>query len=65
MGVDARADPLGPPGPTETGYHGARPVRSGRRLGCAATIQGPAVIDIPVDSQVHRLVVRKDVMSLA
>ena len=31
----------------------------GRRLGCAARIQGDLVIDIPEDSQVHRQVVRK------
>jgi uncharacterized 2Fe-2S/4Fe-4S cluster protein (DUF4445 family) len=59
---DIPADPtrLSPPGPTETDYHGKRPLVEGRRLGCAAHACADVVIDIPADSQVHRQVVRKD-----
>lgn len=52
-------DALSAPGPTETEYRGRRPLTDGRRLGCAATIEGDVVIDVPAESQVHRQVVRK------
>lgn len=35
-------------------------MRTGRRLGCQALVQGDLVIDVPPDSQVHRQIVRKD-----
>ena len=54
------ADALGPPTSLETGYRGRRPLADGRRLGCAATVCGDVVIDVPAASQVHRQVVRKD-----
>jgi uncharacterized 2Fe-2S/4Fe-4S cluster protein (DUF4445 family) len=38
-----------------------RPLREGRRLGCAATVLADAVIDVPSESQVHKQVVRKSV----
>ena len=44
----------------ETDYRGARPFESGHRLGCAATVCGDVVVDVPPASQVHRQVVRKD-----
>lgn len=34
-------------------------MKTGRRLGCQAKLQGDVVIDIPEDSQVHRQVIRK------
>ena len=58
-GVEARADRLSDPGPTETEYQGRRPLGAGHRLGCAARIVEDVVIDVPADSQVHRQVVRK------
>jgi uncharacterized 2Fe-2S/4Fe-4S cluster protein (DUF4445 family) len=58
-GVEARADRLSEPGPTETHYQGRRPLVEGHRLGCAARILEDVVIDVPPDSQVHRQVVRK------
>jgi uncharacterized 2Fe-2S/4Fe-4S cluster protein (DUF4445 family) len=58
-GVEARADRLSEPGPTESGYQGRRPLADGHRLGCAARIIEDVVIDVPPDSQVHRQVVRK------
>ncbi len=44
----------------EARYDRVRGLRAGRRLGCQATVQGDVVIDVPVESQVHRQVVRKD-----
>jgi len=43
----------------EERYHRKRGLKDGRRLGCQATVQGDAVIDVPPESQVHRQVVRK------
>lgn len=59
-GITVAADALGPEASIETGYHGARPFVTGNRLGCAATICGDVVVDIPAASQVHKQVVRKD-----
>ncbi|HSB85660.1 MAG TPA: ASKHA domain-containing protein, partial [Ilumatobacteraceae bacterium] len=38
-----------------------RPLREGRRLGCAAQVLADAVIAVPSESQVHKQVVRKSV----
>src|SRR3954466_3734953 len=38
-----------------------RPLRKGRRLGCAAAVRADAVIAVPSESQVHKQVVRKSV----
>ncbi|WJY20739.1 ASKHA domain-containing protein [Fontisubflavum oceani] len=43
----------------EERYDRVRGLKEGRRLGCQATLQGDAVIDVPPESQVHRQVVRK------
>jgi uncharacterized 2Fe-2S/4Fe-4S cluster protein (DUF4445 family) len=59
-GLTVDADALGPSAQIETDYRGARPLVPGQRLGCAATICGDVVIDIPQASQVHKQVVRKD-----
>jgi uncharacterized 2Fe-2S/4Fe-4S cluster protein (DUF4445 family) len=45
----------------ESDYRGRRPIEDGQRLGCAATVRGDAVVEIPAASQVHRQVVRKSV----
>ena len=58
--IDATPDALGAPAAIELDYHGARPLAAGNRLGCAATVHGDVVIDVPATSQVHRQVVRKD-----
>ncbi|MGH8926957.1 MAG: ASKHA domain-containing protein, partial [Acidimicrobiia bacterium] len=58
-GIEARADRLSAPGPTEIDYRGKRPLEPGQRLGCAAHIVDDVVIDVPPSSQVHRQVVRK------
>jgi len=46
---------------TEKDYARRKGLTPGRRLGCAARIQGNTIIDIPPESQVHRPVVRKSV----
>lgn len=61
-GIEVSEDHLGAPGPLETDYHGRRPLVEGRRLGCALTIHGDVVIDVPADSQIHRQIVRKGVV---
>ena len=45
----------------ETKGNVRRPLREGRRLGCAATVLADAVIAVPSESQVHKQVVRKSV----
>ena len=50
---------LSEPGPTELNYKGRRPLGEGNRLGCATRILGDVVINVPLESQVHRQVVRK------
>ncbi len=59
--ITATEDDLSAPGPLETDYRGRRPLAEGHRLGCATTIHGDVVIDVPPDSQIHRQVVRKGV----
>ena len=48
----------------ERDYRGGRPIGAGHRLGCAASVHGDVVIDIPAASQVHRQVVRKELRQL-
>jgi uncharacterized 2Fe-2S/4Fe-4S cluster protein (DUF4445 family) len=45
----------------ETKGNARRPLREGRRLGCAAQVLADAVIAVPSESQVHKQVVRKSV----
>ncbi len=58
--IPADSDRLSRRGPTELDYRGRRPLGADRRLGCAASVLGDVVIDVPSDSQVHRQVVRKE-----
>ncbi|MDP6214842.1 MAG: ASKHA domain-containing protein, partial [Acidimicrobiales bacterium] len=60
-GIVATGDHVSPRGPVETDYKGRRPLLGDLRLGCAARITGDLVIDVPVTSQVHRQVIRKEV----
>ena len=59
-GITSSAAHLSPPGPVEQLYAGDRGLAAGRRLGCAATVQGDLVVDVPPESQVYRQVVRKE-----
>ena len=60
-GISSQEIGLSPQGSKETSYKGRRALEEGSRLGCAATIHGDVVVDIPEGSQVHRQVVRKEI----
>jgi uncharacterized 2Fe-2S/4Fe-4S cluster protein (DUF4445 family) len=58
--ITVGTDALSQPGPTEAEYSGKRPLIARHRLGCAASVMGDVVVDVPTSSQRHRQVVRKD-----
>lgn len=58
-GVTVHDDALNEFNEVEQRYDRIRGLKSGRRLGCQATVQRDVVIDVPPESQVHRQVVRK------
>ncbi len=60
-GIVARPEHLSPRGSVENAYRGRRLIKEGNRLGCAATIIGDVVIDVPPESQLHHQVVRKSI----
>src|SRR5690606_27369207 len=59
-GVSVAPDALSEWNSVEQRYDDIRGLKTGRRLGCQATVQGDVVIDVPPESQVHRQVVRKE-----
>ena len=59
--IESDGSALSAPAAMETDYRANRPLVPNARLGCAATLQHDAVIDVPAASQVHRQVVRKTV----
>ena len=58
-GVTALEGALSDWNSVEQRYDDKRGLKTGRRLGCQATVKGDIVIDVPPESQVHRQVVRK------
>ncbi len=62
--VASEPDHLSPPGAKEDTYRSWRTLPDDQRLGCAARVQGDVVIDVPPSSQIHRQVIRKDVVDL-
>ncbi|MFT3972588.1 MAG: ASKHA domain-containing protein [Amaricoccus sp.] len=58
-GVTTTEAGLSPRNAVEDRYDRVRGLAPGRRLGCQTQILGPAVIDVPPGSQVHRQVIRK------
>ena len=59
-GIQSGSSHLNPVSQTELRYAERKsPLEEGRRLSCHALIQGPVVIDVPPESQVHRQIVRK------
>ncbi len=58
-GVTVAQDALSEFNEVEARYDRIRGLKSGRRLGCQATVQRDIVIDVPPESQVHKQVVRK------
>ncbi|MEC8953681.1 MAG: ASKHA domain-containing protein [Actinomycetota bacterium] len=60
-GITATTKHISGRGATEEKYRGRRPLTGDSRLGCAATVCGDLVVDVPAESQVHQQVVRKEV----
>ncbi len=58
-GITSRAEHVSAIGEAETRYASRRALPPGRRLSCQARIRGDLVVDVPLESQVHRQVVRK------
>jgi len=58
-GINSRAGNVTPVGEPETRYAAKHALAPGRRLSCQARILGDVVVDVPLESQVHRQVVRK------
>ena len=58
-GVTVEQDALSDWNAVEQRYDDKRGMKTGRRLGCQATVQSDIVIDVPEESQVHKQVVRK------
>ncbi len=58
-GIGSEPTRLSPPDTVETGYRGRRPLAAGNRLACGATVRDDVVIDVPIESQVRRQLVRK------
>lgn len=58
-GVTVQDDALSAWNKVEQRYQDKRGLKTGRRLGCQAAVQGDVVIDVPPESQVHKQVVRK------
>lgn len=57
--LTSSAEHLGPVTEAEARYARLRALAGDRRLSCQATIQGDMVVDVPVDAQTNRQVVRK------
>jgi uncharacterized 2Fe-2S/4Fe-4S cluster protein (DUF4445 family) len=57
--LSSSADHLGPVTEAEARYASLRQLAADRRLSCQATILGDMVVDVPVDAQTNRQVVRK------
>jgi uncharacterized 2Fe-2S/4Fe-4S cluster protein (DUF4445 family) len=60
-GVTVAQDSLSEWNSVEQRYKDKRGLKTGRRLGCQASLITDAVIDVPAESQVHKQVVRKRV----
>ncbi len=58
-GITSGEDSLSAWNHVEERYDRVRGLKSGRRLGCQARIMGDNVIDVPLESQVHKQVIRK------
>jgi uncharacterized 2Fe-2S/4Fe-4S cluster protein (DUF4445 family) len=59
FGIESKAEHLIPLTESEKRYNEKRGLKEGRRLSCHCKLEGPVVIDVPPESQVHRQVVRK------
>ncbi len=61
FGIISRSDHLTRVGEIERRYAEVKGLVSGRRLSCAARLDGDIVIDVPAESQLHKQIVRKEV----
>lgn len=61
-GITSKAENLSAFSATEAQFEHRKGALGNRRLSCHTLIQGPIVIDVPPESQVHRQVVRKSVV---
>ena len=59
FGIQSRIEHLSPFNELEQRYSKRKQLAIGRRLSCAACIEGPVVIDVPAESQLHKQIVRK------
>lgn len=57
--ITSTSENLSEPNETENRYRKIKGLKDGRRLGCQALLRGDVVVDVPVESQIHRQVVRK------
>ncbi len=57
--IESRPANVSPVNEAETRFAARQALQPGRRLSCQALIRGDLVIDVPMESQVHRQVVRK------
>ena len=60
-GIESSDTHLSPRGADEDEFDRLRGLAAGRRLGCRAQVRSDVLIDVPPESQVHRMVVRKGV----
>jgi uncharacterized 2Fe-2S/4Fe-4S cluster protein (DUF4445 family) len=58
-GISSAADHLSETEVDERGYAARRKMPTGDRLGCQARIVGDLVIDVPIESQQHKQIIRK------
>ncbi len=61
-GIRSAPEHLGPSTDHLTEYGRLHPLPPERRLACTAHVMGDLVVDVPPESQVHRQVVRKDLV---
>ncbi len=59
LGIESASHHVSAVGAAELRYADRRGLAPGRRLSCQAVVQGDLVVDVPVESQVHRPMVRK------
>ncbi|HEX5239373.1 MAG TPA: ASKHA domain-containing protein, partial [Candidatus Limnocylindrales bacterium] len=61
-GIESSGTHLSARGADEAEYDRLRGLAADRRLGCRAQVRGDLLVDVPPESQVHRQVVRKDLI---
>jgi uncharacterized 2Fe-2S/4Fe-4S cluster protein (DUF4445 family) len=62
-GITSAEAHLSPPTSVELDYRRRRGMTADRRLSCVAEVRGDVLVDVPVESQVHKQVVRKGLIA--